>query len=433
VSTLPRTIQRRPTEARVYVYNPSPFADDVQALGDFYHFPPRGVAQCVCAHHSPTRPGGNLGDNQGVHAKHDWPRDEKGKLLTSGRKEVVADAQRVADFIVSEECRGGKGFVILQGTAEEIAEQKAHADATFVAFFLPQVEQTIANWEASVSDYRKNRPGDLAPRQPKVVRDAYHFRDNYADVAAAILQRRKAWVCNVCGDERDSERELVATCSRRHPAQMSYTTTGEAAPNVPARVLDMPRTARPPAPLPPTGPQESDAEMAARLGMTSAELEEERLKDPSLNEVGADDSTTLEPGLDRATALALGGQADNGGVLFVPDYGAARTPSGAVMPAGVVAARQRLQEKNEAAKAGAEVLAAAEKAGFALSVADRKGLAYGDKDVVQDVRARLANHQPPAPQAPAAPQPPPEPAAPPSGPGGSRRSRAPAGGGATEK
>ena len=103
------------------------------------------------------------------------------------------------------------------------------------------------------------------------------------------------------------------------------------------------------------------------------------------------------------------------------------------MPAGVVAARQRLQEKNEAAKAGAEVLAAAEKAGFALSVADRKGLAYGDKDVVQDVRARLANHQPPAPQAPAAPQPPPEPAAPPSGPGGSRRSRAPAGGGATEK
>lgn len=385
MSTQP--IPRRRAETRVLVYNPGHLADDVPVMGHFYHFPPRGIGQCTCAHHQPSRPGGQPGDNQGVHAVYDWPRNEKNEMITSGAREVVADAQRVADFIVSEECRGAKGFVILEGSAEEIAEMKRAADRNFVAFYLPQVEQVIANWEASVADYRKNRPGDAAPRQPKVVRNAYEFRDNFGDLLPVTTVRRLPWICNICGNEAENEAALTAVCNRRHPAQTDYTNV--AAVDVSPRVISSPRfqgVPRPPAPVvhPSAGPPESEEALRERLGAT----EEEMRRDAAMGEAGEDDVDLL-PGLAQGLAEDVS-EEDLRAEGAITDQspraaGGPRTPGGSTVPAGILAGITRAAR----IKAGAEALANAEASKVNLSVADRKGLAHGDADVIADVVERI--------------------------------------------
>ncbi len=51
-----------------------------------------------------------------------------------------------------------------------------------------------------------------------------------------------------------------------------------------------------------------------------------------------------------------------------------------------------LKRQNSKSKKGLAILQAAEDAGLELSVADKKGLKFGDRDVVKDVEERLDNH-----------------------------------------
>jgi hypothetical protein len=320
-ATLDPRLPRQRRRAVIMVFNPTHFADDVPVAGHFFHFEPKSVGQCLCAHHQ--RAVGE--DPTGVHEILDWPRTERGQLVTDGglrAREVVLSAEKVADIIVGPECRGAKGYVTLEGSPAEQEEQKAAAVQKWVTFHLADVEQTIAGWEAHVADLRQMRPGDPPPRRPRHVVAAYQFRDNHLEMIGRVAK----YVCSLCGWDG-----LEAIPPRPDTAESLAGHVRQAHPGV-----ALPEVAPEPAPAP-----------AANRPPTQAELDEER---------------TLESMGDDPNSQVLGN---------------------AAAPAGSTPVERKPDPEGEALTQRAKQLK------MPLSVADLKGLQFGDPDVVKDVTARL--------------------------------------------
>lgn len=216
-TVLPRRARKRPV---IHVFNPTQFSDSVAVGGHFFSFAPRSVGECTCAHHQ--RDKGE--DPTGVHELMEWPRTERGKLITAGglgTREVVMAADKVADHIVSPECRGGKEYIILEGTPDEQEDQKRAAIDRWNVRYLADAEQTIATWESHVASLKSMRPGDPPPRRPRHVVAAYQFSDNHV----AMAGRKAKFVCDLCGwDGLDAEPQMPDTGEslawhrrRRHP------------------------------------------------------------------------------------------------------------------------------------------------------------------------------------------------------------------------
>lgn len=239
------TVARPRRSRRVLVYSPSHRRDVVQAFGAFYTFEPHGVGKCGCAEHNVN----GMEDNEGCHAVLDYPRDEKNKLLIHSPRKVGADgeltAERVADFIVSDACRGGSHFVILEGTQEEIAELKRVADAAYVSQYLEKAEAAIASWENYVSRFRTENPGLESPRMPKDVQEDYAFRRRHREA----MKVRAAHVCKACSYETDVRRDYTDHVIEEHPnsTEAAEIRNAETAPPAAVRVeASLPPGATPP-------------------------------------------------------------------------------------------------------------------------------------------------------------------------------------------
>jgi hypothetical protein len=204
----------------VRVFNPMHKSDDVMVNGTFFHFDPRSVGQCICSNHQK-----DVGeDPTGVHELRDWPRTERGEVNNSGgpgSRVIAAEgsmtADKVAEYIVSPDCRGDKGFVILDGSPAEQEEQKRAAIEKWARYFLAQCEDEIARWEQHVGNMRAARPGDPPPRRTKRVIEAYEFRDEHL----ALMGRRAQFICDLCGWEAedpvpDTAQSLGAHIARSH-------------------------------------------------------------------------------------------------------------------------------------------------------------------------------------------------------------------------
>jgi len=222
-STVPRRRDRR-----VNVYNPSHRNDVVQAFGSFYTFAPHAVGKCLCAPHN--QPGRE--ENVGIHSVLEFPKNEKLEPEFDKPRKVGAEgdltADRVAEFIVSDECRGAKHFVILEGTPAEIEELKRVADARYVGAYLEKVESSIASWENYVSKFRTENPSSVAPSMPKDVQEDYAFRARHREA----MKKRKAHVCLICSLDTDDRAEYVKHYAEEHPNAPQPTADGGAPPLV---------------------------------------------------------------------------------------------------------------------------------------------------------------------------------------------------------
>jgi hypothetical protein len=300
--------QRIRREHRVLVFNPTDFSDEVEAGGNFYHFEPRAVGTCNCSHHNQP---GQL-DNVGVHAAYDYARDDKNRIIWNQRAQIpTGDAQTIADFICSPSHRGDKGYVVLEGTAQEQETAKSEAMAKWREYFIVQAERIIMDWEAFVASYALTRPGDPPPKQPKNVTHAYLWRRKNRQAN----EDRLPFICRSCSADFPSKEVLDAHITEEHPAA--------------AATSALPIQVRPAAEVP-------------------------------ADELPVHEAPRPAPG--QGVAARLEGRAQ-------------------------------------------ELEARATKAGVVLTVADRKGLAHADQEVLADIlgRIRAGEVPPPAPVAAAAP------------------------------
>lgn len=226
--------RRRNPRPSVEVFNPQPWCDDPMAFGQPFHFEPESTVE--------------IGD------LYDWPRDDQtNRLITTGHRDIVMAAYDVAEFICSAECRGKRGFVILEGTPEERERQKAEAIQTWAEEEVGRVEEKIANWEAYVQRAVSAAPGMPAPRQPKDVTRAYAWRKKYLRAQDA----RSEFVCRFCGFETGDQGRLQAHLVEEHPGAVPML-----APSVPAVPGPAIAVASPPEP----SAQDPGQEERIRLG-----------------------------------------------------------------------------------------------------------------------------------------------------------------------
>lgn len=200
-------------DPRLLVYNPTLFTDHVEAGGVTYHFEPHGYATCACAEHNVK----GAEDNLGVHAGYDWPRDNKNVLLTTGIKKVAAGGEMTADvcaeMICSPAVRGGKFFVISEGTPAQRQAIEAEARSRWSAQYADEVEQGIQSWERECRELQLSQPGALPPRQPRHVQDWYKFRKGWQTNTVD----RSEHVCLTCGHDAESKAALDAHILEDHP------------------------------------------------------------------------------------------------------------------------------------------------------------------------------------------------------------------------
>jgi hypothetical protein len=364
-------------DRRVFVFNPTHLAKDVQVFGDFYHFEPFGVGTCSCAHHNvPGRV-----DNVGVHAKYDWPRDDRNRLLMDRPREVLRPAlgeqgEGVADHIVSRENVGNLHFIILEGTVAEQEGQKADAIHAYIEVHMPEVESTIDTWEAQLSSYMREHPSAQVPRQPKHVQEAYRYREKHLQASYRVADQAYI-VCRTCGDRLPDEPAYAEHRQRRHAGMAE-----EPEPKVSPRPA-----AKWPAPLaiadPPEQPEEPPGEWQGPLqpGEEPSKKEEEK---PEEKPDEKPDPTEEDFAEGRGVGGVSVGHGD-GEELSAQARMAPSPPKDADRPSRPASMARTERPKTASQK----LIDRAERAGVVLSVADRKGLTSGDRDVLQDVWGRL--------------------------------------------
>jgi hypothetical protein len=200
---------RRRRDQRIRVYNPTMFTDSVEVGGVWYHFDPKGEAHCACEAHK--------GNNRGVHQGLEWPRDSRNRLVITEAPKVAANGEMTADtcaeMIVSEEMRGLKHFVILEGTEAEIARIKLEAEMAWSKMHADDVEEKIGEWERRIAELQAAQPGALPPRQPPDIQEAYRFRKLWNQNKV----ERSAHVCGTCGKDATDAEDLRQHIIEEHP------------------------------------------------------------------------------------------------------------------------------------------------------------------------------------------------------------------------
>jgi len=204
----PRARGRDPWNPRIEVYSPVTRPRDVECFGTLYHFPPRGIAQCICAEHVAS------GDVEGVHDAFEYERDDMNRILTQHPKKVTFTALQVARHICGPDLMGGLGFVMLAGSMEEQEAQKRQADLRYAEFRSSEVEEIIADWEARCAEYSRIRPGQAPPRRPKNVADAYKDREL---MERGANEGRADYICPTCSEETTTREAMDAHMALRHP------------------------------------------------------------------------------------------------------------------------------------------------------------------------------------------------------------------------
>lgn len=342
MSTQPITRARR--ERRVPVFNPSHLAADVMAFGDFYHFDPMSIGTCGCVQHNVPDLNGRR-DNIGCHNKYEHARNEKQHLLLEAPMSVAGEgrctADAVAEFIVSAESMGAKGFVILEGNAQDQEHQKRAAIEKYVAFHMTIVEETISSWEAQVASFRLARPGAAVPRQPRHVTEAYAFREKH--MSAVEDADRGLLICSLCGSRQPDQAKLDGHVERSHPAAFIPSAAPSNVTHMPA-----PRPALQAVPPPEEEPDPSEEEFSDGVGSVSAGP----LEDNVPNDLGDQARSTPQ-----------------------------REETGVTTPAAM--------NKREQVAYVRRISADAKAIGVELSVADEAGLEAKNPEVMRDILARI--------------------------------------------
>lgn len=195
---------RRRTQ-RIPVYNPADTPDEIEAGGRPYHFEPRGVTYV---------------EEQRAHV-----RDEKtNRILTDRAPTQVEgwDAVAVAEYIVSVECRGPKGFIILDGPPDTWEAQKQRARDKWVAFRKAECDALIQSHEANFA--RAQAAGNPLPRPTSQIKLAYRDRARLEGEGEELVS------CPKCNEGFSSDALMHKHVHEIHPREARDLLAGSAEP-----------------------------------------------------------------------------------------------------------------------------------------------------------------------------------------------------------